>query len=213
LTTPTGAAIVAALVDEFGPLPAMTIDRIGLGAGQKDFPHPNILRLIVGAAATAAGGAGVLSTAVADSIVHVETNLDDVAGESLGFAIEQLWAAGALDVSTAALSMKKNRPGVLLAVQCRPADADEITGVLFRHTTALGVRRSTVSRVTLPRRSAMVETPYGTIAGVVATLPDGTRRFSPEYEACAAAARQHGAPLETIQHAARQAAQSIKEER
>jgi uncharacterized protein (TIGR00299 family) protein len=213
LTTPTGAALVAALVDEFGPLPAMTIDRIGLGAGQKDFPHPNILRLIVGETTSAAGRPGATSTTIADAIVLLETNLDDLPGESLGFAIEQLWAAGALDVSTAALSMKKNRPGVLLAVQCRPADADEITDVLFHHTTALGIRRSTVSRVTLSRQSVTVETPFGPIAGVVATLPDGATRFSPEYEACAAAARQHGAPLETIQQAARQAAQSIKEDR
>jgi uncharacterized protein (DUF111 family) len=98
-------------------------------------------------------------------------------------------------------------------VQCRPADADEITGVVFRHTTALGTRRSTVSRVTLARRSATVGTPLGAIAGVFAILPDGTTRFSPEFEACAAAARQHGVPLETVQHAARQAALSIKEVR
>jgi uncharacterized protein (TIGR00299 family) protein len=213
LTTPTGAAIVAALVDEFGPLPAMTIDRIGLGAGQKDFPHPNVLRLIVGETVAAGGVDSPGAATIADSIVLLETNLDDMAGESLGFAIEQLWAAGALDVSTTALSMKKNRPGVLLAVQCRPADADEISGALLRHTTALGVRRSTVSRITLPRRSVTVETPYGKIAGVVATLPDGATRFSPEFEACAAVARQHGTPLETIQQAARQAAQSIKEDR
>jgi uncharacterized protein (TIGR00299 family) protein len=214
LTTPTGAAIVAALVDEFGPLPAMTIERIGLGAGQKDFPHPNLLRLSVGETSAVSSTADRSGAApIADTIVLLETNLDDMSGESLGFATEKLWAAGALDVSTTALSMKKNRPGVLLAVQCRPADADEITGVVFRHTTALGVRRSTVSRVTLPRRSATVETAFGVIAGVVATLQDGTTRFSPEYEACAAAARKHGAPLELVQHAAREAAQSIKEVR
>ena len=114
----------------------------------------------------------------------LETNLDDVTGESLGYAIEQLWAAGALDVATSPLAMKKQRPGVLLAVQCRPDDADRLAEIVFRETTALGLRRSIVSRLTLPRRAATVETPFGSIAGVVATLPGGAERFSPEYESC-----------------------------
>ncbi len=212
LTTPTGAAIVAALVDQFGPLPAMTIERIGYGAGQKDFAHPNILRLIIGEGASAAGRSGGESP-TADAVVLLETNLDDVTGESLGFAIEQLWAAGALDVSTAPLAMKKNRPGVLLAVQSRPANADELAEIVFRETTALGLRRSTVTRQTLPRRSVAVATPYGEIAGVVAMLPTGAERFSPEYEACAAAARQQGAPLADVELAARQAFEQTKERR
>jgi uncharacterized protein (TIGR00299 family) protein len=212
LTTPTGAAIVAALADSFGPLPAMTIERIGYGAGQKDFAHPNLLRLVVGETSAGGGaksqgsGAGVGSGAIiADSIVLLETNLDDVTGEAIGFAIERLWAAGALDVSTAALTMKKNRPGVLLAVQCRPADADEMASIVFRETTALGLRRSSVSRLTLPRQSVTVETPFGPIAGIVATLPGGALRFSPEYEACAEAARRQGATLADVDSAARTA--------
>jgi uncharacterized protein (TIGR00299 family) protein len=213
LTTPTGAAIVAALADGFGPLPAMTIERIGYGAGQKDFPQPNILRLLVGQAAAASGEGAATSATIADAIVLLETNLDDVTGESLGFAIDQLWAGGALDVSTTPLAMKKQRPGVLLAVQCRPGDADTLAGVMFRETTALGLRRSTVARMTLPRRSASIETPFGPVAGVVATLPDGGERFSPEYESCAAAARRCGAPLDAVQQAARQAYQATKESR
>jgi uncharacterized protein (TIGR00299 family) protein len=214
LTTPTGAAIVAALVDEFGPLPAMTINRIGYGAGQKDFPHPNILRLVVGETATAGinRGAGT-SSPTTDAIVLLETNLDDIAGEALGYATELLWAIGALDVATAPLAMKKNRPGVLLAVQCRPDDVDKLAGIIFRETTALGLRRSTVSRLTLPRRSVTVETPFGTIAGIVATLPDGEERFSPEYESCAAVAREQGIPLDDVQRAARQAFPTTKEGR
>jgi uncharacterized protein (TIGR00299 family) protein len=205
LTTPTGAAIVAALVDEFGPLPAMAIEQIGYGAGQKDFAHPNLLRLIVGEAAA--------THAMTNAIVLLETNLDDATGESLGFAVEQLWAAGALDVSMSPLAMKKNRPGVLLAVQCRPADAERLSGVVFRETTALGMRRSHVARIVLPRRTVIVETPFGPIAGVVATLPDGGERFTAEYEACAAAARSRGAPLDAVQQAARQAHLAAKEER
>jgi uncharacterized protein (TIGR00299 family) protein len=214
LTTPTGAAIVAALADAFGPLPAMTIERIGYGAGQKDFPHPNILRLVVGETATPSMAHSAATTSpTADAIVLLETNLDDIPGESLGYAIEQLWAAGALDVATAPLAMKKNRPGVLLAVQCRPDDADNLAGILFRETTALGVRRSTVSRLTLPRRSVTVVTPFGPIAGIVATLPSGDERFSPEYESCAAIARQHDVSLDEVQHAARTAFLTTKEGR
>lgn len=201
LTTPTGAAIVAALVDEFGPLPAMTVERIGYGAGQKDFTHPNLLRLLVGE--TAANRTAATSTS--DTIVLLETNLDDATGEAIGHATELLWRAGALDVATTPLAMKKNRPGVLLAVQCRPADAEPLAAIVFRETTALGLRRSTLERMTLPRRQVTIETPLGPIAGIVATLPDGSKRFSPEYEACAKLAGARSLPLETVQNAARQA--------
>ena len=214
LTTPTGAAIAAALVDRFGPLPAMTIERIGYGAGQKDFAHPNILRLLVGEASPAAPHAGTTPGApIADAIVLLETNLDDATGEELGYAVEQLWSAGALDVTTSPLAMKKQRPGVLLAVQARPAEADRLAEIMFRETTALGLRRSTVARTTLARRTATVATAFGEIAGVAATLPDGSERFSPEYESCAAAARRRGVPLAQVQQAARQAFTAIKEDR
>ncbi|RIK88328.1 MAG: nickel pincer cofactor biosynthesis protein LarC [Planctomycetota bacterium] len=199
LTTPTGAAIVGALAERFGPLPAMTIERIGYGAGQKDLKHPNILRLVVGETAEPATGAH------SDTVTLLETNLDDATGESIGYCVDRLWQAGALDVSMAAISMKKNRPGVLLAVQCRPQDADRIAAVIFRETTTLGLRRSVIQRMTLPRRSVTVQTPHGPVAGVVATLPDGSERFSPEYDACAQLAAANNVPLETIQSLARQA--------
>lgn len=196
LTTPTGAAIVAALADDYGPLPAMSIERIGYGAGQKDFPHANLLRLIVGQTA---------DHTTTDTIVLLETNLDDATGETIGYCAEQLRKAGALDVSTTPLLMKKGRPGVLLAVQCRPADADELAGIVFRETTALGLRRSTVQRMTLPRRSTTVDTPYGPVAGIVATLPDVTQRFSPEYESCAQLAASSGVAIEAVTSASRSA--------
>ena len=200
LTTPTGAAIIAALVDEFGPVPAMTVERIGYGAGQKDFKHPNLLRLLIGESA-ATGSSG-------DTIALLETNLDDVTGEAIGYCIERLWQAGALDVSTTAIAMKKNRPGVLLAVQCRPSDADKLAEIVFLETTALGLRRSTIQRMTLPRRAITVNTPYGEIAGVVATLPSGGERFSPEYAACAKVAEEQGVALDAVQWAARRAYQN-----
>ena len=196
LTTPTGAAIVAALVDDFGPLPAMAIETIGYGAGQKDFPQPNLLRLIVGQTT------GAVAT---DSIVLLETNLDDVTGEAVAFCAEQLLKTGALDVSTTPLMMKKGRPGVLLAVQCRAADADELASIVFRETTALGLRRSMVQRMTLPRQATTVNTAYGAVAGVVATLPDGSQRFSAEYEACAQVAAAKGVSLAEVQAAASRA--------
>ena len=197
LTTPTGAAIVASLVDEFGPVPAMKVKQIGYGAGQKDFKHPNLLRVLVGESTT--------SGASGDAITLLETNLDDATGESIGYCIERLWTAGALDVSTTSIAMKKNRPGVLLAVQCRVDDADKLAEIVFRETTALGLRRSTIERMTLPRRTVAVSTPYGEIAGIVATLPGGGERFSPEYAACARVAQEQGVPLDTVQLAARRA--------
>lgn len=197
LTTPTGAAIVSTLVDEFGPLPAMTISATGYGSGQKDFEHPNLLRLLVGE--TASGGT------LGDQIVLLETNLDDTPGEAIGYCVEKLWEAGALDVSTSALQMKKDRPGVMLSVQCRPADADRLAGIVFRETTTLGLRRSTITRQTLPRESAQASTAWGEIAGIVATLPDGTKRFSPEFAACREIADNQNVPLANVYVAAREA--------
>ncbi|NOY40772.1 MAG: nickel pincer cofactor biosynthesis protein LarC [Planctomycetes bacterium] len=197
LTTPTGAAIVSTLVDEFGPLPAMDIETIGYGAGQCDFEHPNLLRLFVGKSADTA--------TQTDKIVLLETNLDDVSGEMVGHCIEKLWEAGALDVAASSLQMKKGRPGTLLSVQCQPDDAEKIAGIVFRETTTLGLRRSTVERLTLPRRSESVSTDWGEIDGIVAQLPDGTERFSPEYASCQQIADKHQIPLADVYVAARQA--------
>jgi pyridinium-3,5-bisthiocarboxylic acid mononucleotide nickel chelatase len=200
LTTPTGAAIVAALADDFGPLPSLTVDCIGYGAGQKDFDHPNILRLLVGEVASATG----LATSSAshlpqtETIILLETNLDNVTGEALAHAIDRLWSAGALDVSLTPTQMKKGRPGVLLSVQSRPADAGQLEMVLFRETPTLGVRRTTVLRTVLAREALTVDTTYGPIAGKIATLPDGSRRFTPEYESCHRIAAARAVPLNEV---------------
>lgn len=203
LTTPTGAAIVATLAESFGPLPAMAVERIGYGAGTRELAEqPNVLRLLVGTVAdlsdehphSAAAGAGVSS----ETVTLFETNVDDITGEAIGYCIERLWQAGALDVTTTAVAMKKNRPGVAIAVMCHAADADKIETVLFRETTTLGVRRSEVRRRVLPRRKTQVQTPYGLIDGVVADLPGGGEKFSPEYESCRRAAAEHGVSLGEI---------------
>jgi uncharacterized protein (TIGR00299 family) protein len=201
LTTPTGAAIVASLADEFGHLPTMVVERIGYGAGQKDFSQPNILRLLVGEVALPA----VLSSASTsaqppqtESIVLLETNLDNATGETIGHAVDCLWSAGALDVALSPIHMKKGRPGILVSVQARPADADKIEAILFRETPTLGVRRTTVLRTVLARESLTVDTHFGRVAGKVATLPDGSRRFTPEYDACHRIAADKGVSLADV---------------
>ncbi|MEQ8849526.1 nickel pincer cofactor biosynthesis protein LarC [Botrimarina sp.] len=199
LTTPTGAAIVKELARGFGPLPAMTIERIGYGAGQKDFDHPNLLRLVLGEKADASLGQ---PSDAPTTIVLLETNLDDTPGEAIGDCVGRLRTAGALDASLTPLQMKKDRPGVLLSVQASPADADALAAIVFRHTTALGLRRQTVQRIVLPRRRVTIDTPWGEAAGTVATLPDGGERFTPEYDDCKAVADAAGVPLTEVTVAA-----------
>lgn len=216
LTTPTGAAIVAALAHEFGPLPAMTVDRIGYGAGQKDFPQANILRMLVGEVASACGELSRAATVSGnpvdlahrphtESIVVLETNLDNATGETIGHAAELLWAAGALDVALSTIQMKKGRPGIFVSVQARPADADKLEAILFRETPTLGVRRTTVLRTVLAREERTVETPWGPVAGKVAFLPDGSQRFAPEYESSRGVANQHTRSLAEVIAAAQSA--------
>jgi uncharacterized protein (TIGR00299 family) protein len=203
LTTPTGAAIVAALADEFGPLPAMTVERIGYGAGQKDFPQPNILRVLVGEAG--AGQTAAEHRPRTEAILVLETNLDNASGETMGHAVDRLWEAAALDVSVTAIQMKKGRPGVLISVQARPADADKLEGILFAETPTLGVRRTTVLRTVLARQQKEVQTQWGLIAGKISYLPDGSQRFTPEYEACRQIADRSGVPLAEVIAAAHDA--------
>ncbi len=194
LTTPTGAAIVATVAEAFGPLPAMTIEAIGLGAGTKDFPdHANILRIFVGEAHL---------PAATDRVWVLETNLDDLPGEVVAYATAQLMAAGALDAFVTPIQMKKNRPGVMITALCdepRMADLEEI---LFRETTTLGIRRYPVSRHKLKRQAAEVETPFGKVLGKLGWLEGRPPTFSPEYEDCARVARERGVPLRDVYQAA-----------
>ena len=139
LTTPTGAAILKTVVDRFGPLPEMAIQSIGYGAGTKDFPQrANLLRLFVGTAET---------SPESDYVTLLETNLDDVSPEIVGYAKRRLLEAGALDVFSAAIQMKKDRPGTLLSVIARPADADKLEAILFDETATFGIRRSLMERL------------------------------------------------------------------
>ncbi len=137
----------------------------------------------------------------------VETNLDDVSGEIVGYCISRLWDAGALDVYTAPIQMKKSRPGVTLSVLCELADVERIEAILFRETTTLGVRRWPVSRRKLDRRRHEVTTPWGPIDGVLALMPGHPTTFSPEFETCRRVAAEHNVPLRTVVDAAQRAFQ------
>jgi uncharacterized protein (TIGR00299 family) protein len=197
LTTPTGAAILAELVDSFGPVPAMTIERIGYGAGQKDLEQQaNMLRLLVGRDGGEPND---------ERLWVVETNLDDVTGELVGHAIGRLWDAGALDVSTSPIQMKKNRPGVTLSVLCGADQVAAVEEILFRETTTLGVRRWQVQRRKLRREPRQVETPWGKVDGIVAWIDATSPRFSPEFESCRRLAEAQGLPLKTVYDAAQAA--------
>src|SRR5262245_17795187 len=197
LTTPTGAAIVKTVADEFGPLPPMTIERIGLGAGDRDLKEqPNILRLIVGQAD------GKMAS---DQVWVLETNLDDISGEVVGHTTGRLFEAGALDVYTTSIQMKKNRPGVLLSVLAPAELVAKLEKIIFRETSTLGIRRWQACRHKLERRPHTVESPLGPIEGKLAVLPDGGQSFSPEFEACRRIAGEKNVPLKDVYEAAMRA--------
>ncbi len=197
MTTPTGAAILATLAEEFGPVPAMTIQCIGYGAGRRDLEEqPNILRLLVGR---------VEKHAAAPTVWILETNLDDMPGEQIAYCAERLWEAGVLDVYTTAIQMKKNRPAVQLTVLCSADRIADAEGILLRETTTLGIRRWPAQRTVLERTAHTVETSLGPVAGKAGKLPDGSIRFAPEYEACRQVAKQKDVPLREVFQAAEKA--------
>jgi hypothetical protein len=201
--TPTGAALVATLADEFGPMPALRPLAQGFGAGEdRRGPLPNALRAVL----------GELEPALArDEVTLIETHLDDMTPEHLAFLVETLHAEGALDASLAPLLMKKGRPGQLLRVLAQPADAERLARRVLSHSSALGVRVQRVPRLVRAREARSVATPYGPIAVKLAHSPDGGRSAKPEYEACARAARKHGVAIATVARAAERGAEELLE--
>lgn len=198
LTTPTGAAIVATVVDRFGPLPTMRINRIGYGAGDRDFAEQaNILRVLLGESVESTGGMQQ------DEVVVLETNLDDVTGEVIGHCTQLLWQAGALDVYTTPITMKKNRPATKLTVLCKAEDVERIETRIFEETSTLGIRRWKADRHILERSAAEQATPWGTVKGKRVVLPSGECRFFPEYEDCRRLADDHRIPLQSVVDAAK----------
>ena len=207
LTTPTGAAILKTLVKGFGPLRSMTIERIGYGAGERDFDHPNVLRAMLVRKTPCQGCKDVSEAADSsgesrEAIAVLEAQLDDITGEALGYAMDRLFASGALDVFYTPVYMKKNRPGTLLTVLASPETADRCERILLLETTTLGVRRATWTRRKLERRLVSVETPYGAVRLKQAFLGENLVRQTPEYEDVAEAARHAGVPFHQVYQAA-----------
>ena len=192
LCTPTGAALLRYFASRFGDRPVMATAAVGYGMGKKDFEQANCLRAFLGE-----------SEGQREQITKLECNLDDMTGEEIGFALEQLFKAGARDAWTQAKRKKKSRPGVLLSVVCLPEDADGLAAVMMKYTSTLGIRRQDLSRYTLLRGIETVGTPYGEVR-VKRASGMGVERAKPEYDDLAALAEKHGVPLETIRKEIRQ---------
>jgi uncharacterized protein (TIGR00299 family) protein len=200
LTTPTGAAILTTVVQEWTEQPVMTVERIGHGAGRKEFlEQPNLLRVFVGTAAAPAAA----NPAERDEVWVLETNLDDVPGEVVGYCFDRLFAAGALDVWAAPVQMKKNRPGVLLSVLAPESAVAALEAVLFEETATFGVRRHRAQRTKLQREPVTVETPWGPVRGKRGWRDGGPGVVTPEYDDCARVAREHSVPLREVYAAVR----------
>ena len=195
--TPTGAGILRTFVDNFGPLPAMQIEAVGYGAGDdRPGPMPNCLRVVVGVANGMSG----------DRVDLLECQLDDLNPEHFDDLMERLFDASALDVSLQHLQMKKNRPGFLLRVLCRPADRLPLGQLILTHSSAIGLRVSSWDRMRLARENQRVKTPFGVISVKRVVDPQGNVLDSPEYEDCKAAARKAGVKLTQVIRAAEEAA-------
>jgi uncharacterized protein (TIGR00299 family) protein len=215
LVTPTGAAIVTALAQEFGPQPAMVVEHTGYGAGTKNRDFPNVLRMLIGssvaprephpsqhAAPTTAGGWHE------GAAVVIEANLDDMNPQWYDALFERLLAAGALDVLLLPAQMKKQRPGVLLQVLARPDAVDELAAIVFTESSTIGLRTYPVTRRMLQRETRTAATRFGPVRVKIARLGDRVVNVAPEYEDCRAAARAHGVAVKAVHAAAVAAADS-----
>ncbi len=210
LVTPTGAAIVKVLANDFAPIPGMKIEKVGYGAGSRDFEtHSNVARILIGESGLAQHAAEREAPttdigAPHETISVLEANLDDLNPQVFGYVMERLLAVGALDVFGTPVQMKKSRPGVLLTVLCKPEHASKLTNLIFAETTTLGVRMREEHRAALIRRSISVQTKWGEVRLKVANLNGTVANYTPEYEDCRRIAEQHHIPLKNVlQEAAR----------
>src|SRR5215472_12931227 len=197
LVTPTGAAIVKVLAASFGPRPPMTTEKIGYGAGSRDFAgHSNVLRISIGEAQLA--GLQSPGTLPVEQIAVLEANLDDLNPQIIGYIIDQAFAEGALDVFTTPAQMKKNRPGTLLTILARPEDEDRLRALVFRESSTLGIRTRRERRYVLPRRHVIVMTQWGEVRIKVGSLHNEVVQHAPEYEDCRRIAAEHHVALKTV---------------
>ena len=188
--TPTGAAIVRTLAKGFGAQPSMTIEKIGYGAGQKNFPNrPNLFRLVIGTDSIPWSQ---------EEMLVIETNIDDMNPELYDYVFDRLFAAGARDVFLTPIQMKKNRPGTLLRVIAEPKDRDALARTILSETSTIGVRYYPVSRIILKRKSEKLKTPYGTIRVKVVEEPNGKKRIAPEYDDLKRLAAAKNIPLKLL---------------
>jgi len=206
LVTPTGAAIITTLAKGFGSPPPMHVEQVGCGAGHRELPIPNLLRLLI-ATSPQQPGEGLEE----DSVLLLETNIDDMNPEFYEHVMDRLFQRGALDVFLTPIQMKRNRPAVMLSVIVGQGEVDGVLGVIFEETTTLGVRMQEVRRKKLERESILVNTCYGPIRVKVARLGSVIKNVSPEYEECRRIAEQWGVPLKVVYEEARRAASLVLE--
>jgi uncharacterized protein (TIGR00299 family) protein len=206
LVTPTGAAIITGLAEEFGPLPHVVVQNIGYGAGKSQFPFPNLLRVLLGTLDQQPSG-------TMETAVLLETNLDDMNPELYEHVMQALFDAGALDVFLQTFQGKKNRPGVLLSVLCQPRTEQRLSSIIFSETTTLGIRRLRLERLCLDRETVHVDTPYGQVRIKVARLGHGIVNLAPEYDDCRRLALETGQPLKEVYAAAQAAASCWRDSR
>jgi len=199
LVTPTGAAIVSTLCDTFGPQPLMSVSAIGYGAGSADLEgQPNVIRIMLGESAEK------VVPGFDEEISVIEANLDDMNPQIYGYFLEKALGAGALDVYTTPVQMKKNRPGTLLTLLCKPQDASALISLIFAETTTFGVRSYAAHRRTLPRESVNVHTKFGDVRIKLSRINGHIRHVAPEFEDCRKLATEKNVPLhQVIQEAVR----------
>ncbi|HLZ50714.1 MAG TPA: nickel pincer cofactor biosynthesis protein LarC [Candidatus Acidoferrum sp.] len=205
LVTPTGAAIVATLCDSFGPQPAMSISAIGYGAGTADLEgQPNVVRIMVGEevrvgkSETKGAQAEACGTGFDEEIAVIEANLDDMNPQIYGYFLEKGLAAGALDVYTTPVQMKKNRPGTLLTVLCKPQDTNSLMTLIFAETTTFGARTYRAQRRVLPREWVSVATDFGDVRMKVSRVNGRILHVAPEFEDCKKLAAEKDVPLQRV---------------
>ena len=204
LVTPTGAAIISTVCNEYGPIPQMNTESTGYGAGSREYPDfPNVLRVFVGETES--------NLATDERLWMIETNLDDASPQIIGHVMDRVLESGALDCFFTPVQMKKNRPGVLLSVLCSPDEKEAVMKLLFMETTTLGVRSYQVERRALRRSVVRVETQYGPIDVKVAHLDGRVVNEMPEFEQCREAAVKANVPLKVVEEATRLALARIRE--
>jgi uncharacterized protein (TIGR00299 family) protein len=196
LVTPTGAAIVKTLAHSFGPMPPMTLEQSGYGAGSRNFPaHANVVRITVGESTAVQESKRDLPQ---DEVIVLEANIDDLSPQLFGYVAEQALAAGALDVFATPVQMKKSRPGTLITLLTKPEDAERIARLFFRETSTIGIRTRREQRYVLPRRHETVQTQWGEVRMKVAQIKGSVSNYAPEYEDCRRIAEQHQVPLKHV---------------